>query len=141
MATIYIRNKNDRNLLLACDENYDPLSEEVAGTNEPRSKAFYIRFAGGVVGVYSSSQGPVAFVNSEKRLFTDPGWSVSVQRMGATNEVSFTGLGDEISTFEYPTVKLDPLDPWSEEDFDDFFIWLTRKRNDQEFIRMWTEKT
>lgn len=140
MTTIFIRNKNDKSLLLSCDEGYEPMSENVAGANKPRAKAFYVKVPGGFAGVYSSSQGPVAFVNGEKRLFTDPAWSVSVQKMGVTNKVSLTGLSREPMTFEYPTVKLDPLDPWSEEEFDDFFIWLVRKRSDQEFIQMWTDK-
>jgi hypothetical protein len=140
MATIFIRNKNDKNLLLACDEGCSPLSEGVAGMNKPRAKAFYVKFPGGFAGVYSSPQGPVAFVNGEKRLFIDPAWSVWVQKVEGVNKVSLAGLSREPMTFEYPAVELDPLDPWSEEEFDDFFIWLMRKRSDQEFIQMWTDK-
>lgn len=140
MAYVYIRHKNDRSLLLSCDENYTPLAERHAGINKPRSKAFYVGFPGGFAGVYASPDGPTLFVNADKHLFHDPSWDVSVRKMGKNNQVSFTGLAQGPLTFEYPVVELDPLDPWSEEAFDDFFIWLAAKRNDQEFIQMWTDK-
>lgn len=139
MEHIYIRHKNDKSLVLSCDKNYNPLREESAGANKPRNKAFYVKFHGDFIGVYSSIHGPVLFVNANKHLFTDPSWSVSVQKKGGQNEVAFVGLGQGLEAFEYPVVELDPLDPWSEDLFDDFFIWLEKKRWDREFIDMWTD--
>ncbi len=140
MGYVYLRHKNDRRCVLVCDRNYNPISEEDVGQGKPRNKAFYVKFPGGFVGVYSSVEGPVLFVNEGKSLFTDPSWAVSVHRQAGVNEVSFIGLAQGTLVFEYPVVELDPLDPWSEEQFDDFFIWLTKKRHDREFIDMWTEK-
>jgi hypothetical protein len=140
MENIYIRHKNNKDCVLLCDENYNPIDEEAAGTTRPRNKAFYVRFPDGFIGVYSSDQGPVLFVNANKFLFTDPSWSVSVRKKGTQNEVKFVDLFPVPQAFECPAVELDPLDPWSEEQFDDFFIWLTKKRDDREFIDMWTDK-
>ncbi|HEV7813496.1 MAG TPA: hypothetical protein VGP06_00165 [Janthinobacterium sp.] len=83
--------------------------------------------------------GPILFINGSKYPFTDPSWKVVVQKNARINEVRFTGPEQKNLTFAYPAVELDPMDPWSEESFDDFFIWLTTKRDDQEFIEMWTE--
>lgn len=140
MNHIYMRHKNDRRLVLLCDKNYNPISEEYIGKNEPRSKAFYVGFCDGFIGVYSSVEGPVLFINDCKYLFADPSWNIRVQKNLGVNEVSFVGLDQSSLVFEYSAVELDPLDPWSEEQFDDFFIWLTNKRHDQEFIEMWTER-
>ena len=142
MEHIYIRHKNDRGLVLLCDATYGPVAEKATGNAKPRNKAFYVRFPDGFIGVYSSVHGPVLFVNSSKYLFIDSSWSVSVQKKGALNEVKFAGLdqGSRSFQFEYAAVELDPLDPWSEEQFDDFFIWMTKKRCDREFIGMWTDK-
>ncbi|WP_141676586.1 hypothetical protein [Pseudomonas bananamidigenes] len=139
MDTILLRHKSDRRFLLLCDEKYNPISEERSGQGVPRNKAFYVRFPGGFMGVYSSPEGPVFFVNDHKMLFSDPAWRVSVHKKMDVNEVFFAGLTKGDLAFEYSVVELDPLDPWSEEEFDDFYIWLTKKRNNREFIDIWTD--
>jgi hypothetical protein len=139
MNKIYIRNKTDKNLVLLCDSEYTPISEETAEHKPAQDKAFYVKFPGGFIGVYSSMNGPILFINGSKYPFTDPSWKVVVQKNARINEVRFTGPEQKNLTFAYPAVELDPMDPWSEESFDDFFIWLTTKRDDQEFIEMWTE--
>lgn len=139
MEYIVFQHKSDRRFVLLCDEDYNPIIEEESGQREPRNKALYASFAGGFAGVYSSIEGPVLFVNRSKILFSDPSWSVSVKKNGDTNKVKFSGLNSSVLEFEYPAVKLDAMDPWSEEQFDDFFIWLTNKRHDREFMDVWTE--
>jgi hypothetical protein len=137
--SICLQHKYDRRFVLLCDKNYNPISEENADQKKTRNKAFYVRFPDGFIGVYSSLEGPVLFVNDDKKLFNDPTWSVSVKKRAEVNEVSFGGLSNEALVFEYPVVELDLLNPWSEEPFDDFFIWLTSKRDDREFIEIWTD--
>lgn len=141
MNEIYIRHKNAGNRMLVCDGDYRPLTEVSGGQHKPRNKAFYIKCSVGYIGVYSSPQGPVLFLNDQKFLFTDAAWTVSVQKNGATNRASFTGLGQAPLAFDYPATELDPSDPWSEEQFDDFFIWLETKRSDRELVAMWTDKS
>jgi hypothetical protein len=141
MSAIYVRHKNVPGRVLVCDSDYRPLSEEISAQYKPRNKAFYTACAAGFIGVYSSSRGPVLFINERKFLFADAAWSVSVQKGGATNRVTFTGLEQEPLTFDVPVTELDPLDPWSEEQFDDFFLWLETKRSDRELIAMWTDKS
>jgi hypothetical protein len=140
MEYICLQNKTDRRFVLLCDQNFNPISEQDAGQGKPRNKAFYVRFSGGFMGVYSSSKGPVLFVNDRKFFFTDWTWSLSIQKKAGVNKVDFTGLTHDVLMIEYLPVELDPLDPWSEEQFDDFFIWLVNKRHDREFIGMWTDK-
>lgn len=140
MSYVYIMNKNDHEKILICDENINPISERVDKNIAPRSKAFYVKFPGGYIGAYASMGGPMLFLNNEKYNFKDSSWGVSVRKGGKVNEACFYGFSQGDFSFEYPVVELDPLDPWSEEQFDDFYIWLAMKKNDPEFIDMWTEE-
>lgn len=140
MEYFYLQNKTDRCFALLCDQDFNPILEQEIGEKRPRNKAFYVGFSGGFIGVYSSVEGPVLFVNRGKYLFTDWSWDVSIKKMAGVNEAEFTGLGQCALIIEYLPVELDSLDPWSEEQFDDFYIWLVNKRHDREFIGMWTDK-
>lgn len=141
MRNIYIRHKVDTSVVLVCDDNFNPVKEASAAHQKLEDKACYVSFAGCFFGVYSSVDGPVMFVNDEKYLFADKCWAVLVRPGKQMNTVVFSGLKSGIFSFDYPPVKLDPLDPWLEEEFDDFFIWLSKQRSNGEFVRMWTLKT
>lgn len=138
MRYTYLKHKSDRSLVLKCDCDHNPLVEEKLIGLRPKSPAAYLRFPDGFIGVYPSPAGPVLFVNDQKYLFTDPSWQVSVAKFGTMNEVTFTGFAGGDLNFRYPAVELDPLDPWSEEEFDDLFIWLTTHKDSSSLIRMWT---
>ncbi|MFK3799397.1 hypothetical protein [Pseudomonas sp. NPDC088444] len=140
MCEFYIRHKTDRGVILICDQDFNPVKETIAAGQKLQDKACYISLGGYVFGVYPSVEGPVMFIDSEKYLFTDERWAVSVQPGREMNKVVFSGLRSNDFNFEYPTVNLDPLDPWSEEEFDDYFKWLSKQRSNAEFIRMWTLK-
>lgn len=85
--------------------------------NKPRNNAFYVKFPGGFIGVYSSTDGPVLFVNDGQYFFTDPTWSVSAQRRADVKEVSLIG-SQGILIFEYSFVALESLGVWSKVQFD-----------------------
>lgn len=140
MKNLFLRNKNNKSVLLKCDDQFKPLVEMPIGQLRPRDKAFYVGVPDGYIGVYSSKNGPVLFINNDQYLFVDPIWKVSVKEGLVNNEVWFSNLMAHDLHFEYKKVELDPLDPWSEKQFDDFFIWLSSKRDNREFIDMWTEK-
>lgn len=123
-----------------CDEHFVPLAEMPIGQVQPRDKAFYVEIPHGYIGVFSSINGPVLFIDRDKYLFSDPSWRVSVRKGPENNEVWFSNLIGADLHFKYKKVELDVLDPWSEEQFDDFFIWVSLKRNDCEFIDMWRDE-
>ncbi|HZV64532.1 MAG TPA: hypothetical protein VFG03_06455 [Telluria sp.] len=104
------------------------------------SEAAYVTFPDGYIGVYSSKDGPVLFVNNKKYLFTDQSWKISVREGSVNNKVRLSALNQSDIEFEYSKPVLDVLDPWSEKQFDDFYIWLSQKRDNREFIGMWTDK-
>lgn len=139
MDHVYFQHKNDRHRVLACDQDYCPISEEDIAQKELRNRALYVRFPQGFIGVYSSPAGPVLFVNNSKHVFSDWSWNVSVQKGDGFNTFSLIGLTADPLVFDYPEVELCPMDPWSEEVFDNFFLWLANKRHDREFMDMWTE--
>lgn len=136
---IYVRHKNELKKFLVCNEDYIPIREEYIERKMPYRKSFYTRFVDGYIGVYSSLQGPVLFVNNKKYLFKDESWGICVKKKNAENKVIFSGLDGEDLVFDSPLVPVDNLNPWSEEGFDDFFLWLESHRYNQEFIRIWTE--
>jgi hypothetical protein len=138
MNELYIRHKNLKDRMLVCDTQYRLLHEVSSVPHKLRDKAFYTHCSVGYVGVYSSPQGPILFINDRQFPFTDAAWNITVQRKKAVNQVTFTGINEGPLTFDHPLVEPDPLDPWSEVAFDDFFNWLATKRTDLELIGMWT---
>lgn len=140
MKYIYVKHEYDHDLVLKCDHHHTPITEEKLVGTRPKSPASYLKFAGGFIGVYPSLARPVFFVNDRKYLFTDPSWHISVAKYGPENEVTFTGLVDGDIAFRYPAAELDPFNPWSDEEHEDFFIWLRTYKDDPETIRMWTKE-
>jgi hypothetical protein len=138
MRYIYVKHEYDRSLVLKCDRHYIPIAEEKLVGDRPNCFASYLGFPGGFLGTYPSPAGPIFFVNNQKYLFTDPSWHISVAKYGPENEVTFTGLIDGKLVFRYPAVELDPINPWSDEEHDDFFIWLMTHKDDPYTIRILT---
>jgi hypothetical protein len=139
MENVYISHKNRKDVVLKCDDNIVPLSEVESDRHTPREKAFYVNVPNGYMGVYSSKDGPVLFLNNEKYRFSDKSWQVSVHEDVACNEVHFSNLSGKDISFKYEKVILDELDPWSQKEVDDFFIWLSLKRDRRGFIELWTD--
>ncbi len=139
MKNIYMRHKREKDRFLVCNENYSPLYEEHIRSPMPYTKSFYTDFTKGYMGVYSSKQGPTLFINNDKYLFTDPSWNITIKRNGKSRHICFSGLREQDLAFEAQAFPTDECDPWSEEEFDDFFVWLESHRSNQELIKIWTD--
>jgi len=138
---IHVGHKLDRKRDLVCDAAMRPLHEAPADPAHPRRrKAFYVPFAGGFLGAFSSPGGPMLFVNGEQYAFRDPSWSVRVEIHGEARRAVFDGLRTGPLVVDYPAVRTDPADTWADERLDDFYQWLAAKRADQELIAMWTDR-
>lgn len=139
---IHVGHKLDRTRDLVCDATMRPLHEAPADPSHPRRrKAFYVPFAGGFIGAFSSPAGPMLFVNGEQYAFRDPSWSVRVEMKGDARRAVFDGLRTGPLSVDYAPVRSEPADTWADERLDDFYQWLVAKRADQELMAMWTDRT
>ncbi|WP_298450331.1 hypothetical protein [uncultured Marinobacter sp.] len=137
MKEFYIRNKVSKNKCLRYSCEFGPVEEVDVGSVllNPRMKACYVRFSKGFLGVIGSVSGPVLFFNDRRFYFSNPNWNVKVENK---NVFYLFENGIEVLKEKYNSPPLDELDPWSDEESEDFFIWLEAKRNDEEFMEMWT---
>ena len=140
MTDIYIRHKSQNKKYLKYNHEIGPVAEVDSGsmTGLPYSKACYTILTKGFLGVVGSMTGPFLFTNEEKFDFADLSWSVNVVKGKAKNTFYLLKYDIEVLTEEYVPPSIDVLDPWSDEESEDFFIWLESKRTDEEFIEMWT---
>lgn len=54
------------------------------------------------------------------------------------NHITAKYDGKTLFDFDYPKHEYIDFDPWSAEEFIDFFLRLTNISRDQEFIQFWT---
>src|SRR4051812_29889730 len=101
MTVEFVRNKTDSGVCLMCTEDIIPLAEVPLEQQTLRKKAFYVKVPEGFIGVHSSPNGPVLFINEKKFPFSDLRWSVSVMEGERTNVAKLTGLDGETFEIEY----------------------------------------
>lgn len=138
MTDVYLRHKSLKNRYLKYNEWSGPIHEVDTLPEKVRAKACYTPFSGGFLGVIGTSKGPYFFINKDRFDFLDSNWKLSVERGYGKNVVTIYLNNDLILKEEYYQPELDPLDPWSDVESEDFFIWLESKRKDEEFIEMWS---
>jgi hypothetical protein len=137
----YVRNKLDKRLDLECDAAMHPLAEVPADpAHVRRRKAFYQAFAGGFIGAFASPAGPILFINADQYAFTDPSWSVRVEKRADVRRAVFDGLRTQPLVVDYTAFQADPADAWADDTLDDLYQWLVANRDSAELIAMWTER-
>lgn len=141
MSVEYIRNRKSSDRYLEYDSALGKPLREVgpeALPGPPRKKANYIRHGNDFIGVIGSEYGPVLFINDHQYPFRESWWSAEVQEADSENQFIIQENGREVLRIAYPPAAVDELDPWSDEETEDFFKSVAAKQNDQEFIEMWT---
>ena len=142
MSTKLLRNRDVFNCILEYDTSAGPL-KEVSASSVPEEKIAklgnYIKLNGKYYGVYATPDGPCFFYQADKFLLNDPSSVFRHTRGEGQHHFRFTYNDKVIIDLEYDHWDDLDIDPWSEEDFIDFFIWLTKSSSNQEFISMWTE--
>lgn len=141
MPLVYIRNRGSSGRYLEYDYAVGKPIREVEPDTVPglrRKKANYIRHGDDFMGVIGSKYGPILFINNHQYPFRDSGWSAEVQEGDSESQFIVREDGLEVLRIAYPPAAVDELDPWSDEETEDFFKSVAAKQNDQEFIRMWT---
>ncbi len=140
MNLIFLTNKSDRNQLLRYSHESGPIDEcpRISCQYKPTPRGVYAKFDGMFVGAIGSKLGPFLFIGTQEYYFSDKSWSVKTFKEENRNVFSLINKGVVSLSIEYKPLDLDELDPWSDDESEDFFIWLEAKRNDEEFIEMWT---
>jgi hypothetical protein len=142
MSIKFVRNRDVFNYILEYDTLAGPLKEVSASSVQEEKIAKlgnYIKFDGKYYGIYATENGPCFFYQGNKFLLNDPGVVFQHTRGGDQHHFRFTYIDKVIINLKYDHWDDLDIDPWSEEDFIDFFIWLTKSSSNQEFIKMWTE--
>lgn len=135
-----IKRKSDRNLLVDVDFDSGQVKEIKRSDSKERPvpKAFFEKYSKGYLYVLASERGPVLKVNGKSYYFIDPDWHAEVEKSGQIG-VFRLWQGQNLELEErYSRPNVDELDPWSDEESEDFFVWVSEKKNDAELIEMWT---
>ncbi|ODC03113.1 hypothetical protein BFW38_05695 [Terasakiispira papahanaumokuakeensis] len=142
MSTKLLRNRDIFNYILEYDTSTGPLNE-VSALNVPEKKieklGNYIKLDKIYYGVYATPDGPCFFFNNQKILLNDPKVKFEHSKGKEQHYFRLTYNGEIKIDLKYDHWDDIDIDPWAEEDFIDFFIWLTKSSGNQEFISMWTE--
>lgn len=140
MAVEYIRNRNGESKALKYDPQSGPLLEvHLDGIKDKlRKKGCYVRHGDDFLGVIGTRNGPVLFVNDTIYPFSDSSWTPSIEKKGTFNQFLIKENGNEVLRLNYSPSEVDELDPWSDEQSVDFYLWVVNKKQDDEFFEMWT---
>ncbi len=142
--TILIRKFDD----YARISQYDPLSgqhKELPQNGTPPNKittrGFYTYVTDGVVGIYSSSEGPVCFHNDQQYRLEHSAWNVEiglVETADGNVEQECTLFCNDQQQFSvsYAPPLSDKRDNWMDREEDiDFFVWLKSKEGNPFFTK------
>jgi hypothetical protein len=138
MAAKYIVNHDRGARVLITDEGRTSFQEadrppEIKDRDLERG--FYVNVPGGFVGVVSSPDGPVLFINNDKYLLDPDVITITTEDKGDERAVSITRAGSLLFTHQYKKLVFG-YDVWSsEEDATDFFLWLENNYRKPQFHR------
>ncbi|WP_347330489.1 hypothetical protein [Marinimicrobium locisalis] len=137
-----VKNKADKSRLLDIDLNSGRTQEmsRSEATVSPKKKGFFEEWSRGYMYVLSGKSGPYLTVGQRKYYFSNPEWSAEVEKLKDENVFRLWERGRLVIEELYSPPQVDDLDPWSDEESEDFFVWLSNKKNDEEFIEMWTDE-
>jgi len=142
MSTKLLRNRDAFNRILEYHTSAGP-QKEVSPANVSEEKIAklgnYIKLNDKYYGTYATPNGPCFFYQTDKFLLNDPGSEFLHFKGTDRHHFKFKYNDKLIIDLEYDRWDDLDIDPWSDEDFIDFFIWLTKSSSNQEFIKMWTE--
>lgn len=141
MTIIILRNRDVYNSALQFDSERGPINE-ILSTEIPDQEIFkqgnYIKHGGHFFGIYATEIGPKFFRDYDSFLLNDP--KLIFQHIKGYPQHHFKFFYDEKELMSLSYDHWDDLDidPWSDEDFIDFFIWITKSYKNPQFIHLWT---
>jgi hypothetical protein len=142
MSIKLFRNRDVFNSVLEYDTSAGPLKEgSASNVQEERIAKLgnYIKLNGMYYGVYATPNGPCFFYQNDEFLINDPGSVFQHTKGDVQHNFRFIYKGQVVIDLNYDHWDDLNIDPWSDEEFIDFFIWLTKVSSNQEIINMWTE--
>ncbi|HBF36151.1 MAG TPA: hypothetical protein DDW50_02395 [Firmicutes bacterium] len=93
-----------------------------------------------IIGVFATDQGPVFFVNKQRYLLNGNEWDFSVKQKNTQNN-TFRFVYNKVVVYEanYKRVTELGVHPYADEEFMDFYTWMTKKKISKTFIQYYTE--
>ncbi len=137
----FIRNRDSFNTVLQYDDVLGPIKELPAsdvGVSQILELANYIKLNDKYFGLIASSEGPCLFVQKDKFPLNNIDIKVFHRRGEESHHFKMERKGVIVIDEIYPRWQDLDIDPWSDEDFIDFFIFITNAARNPEFIQMWT---
>jgi hypothetical protein len=92
-----------------------------------------------VVGVFASTNGPVFFINEKMYPLSENEWDFFVEPENDTiNIFSFIYNGEKVYETRYKRVTCLDVHAFADEEFMDFFIWMSLKKKSPMFLTYYT---
>lgn len=110
---------------------------ELGGLNKTW-RGFYTKKANDLIGVFATDKGPVFFVNSNMYLLAQNDWDFYVEVFSERNVFSFVYNSQVIYRLEYLRTKEFGIHAYADEEFLDFFAWMSKNKENKSFIDFYT---
>lgn len=101
-------------------------------------RGFYTKKANNLIGVFATNKGPVFFVNSDMYLLAQNDWNFHVEVFPEKSIFSFVYNDEEHYKLEYTRPKELGVNPYADEEFMDFFVWMAKNKANKNFIGFYT---
>ncbi|MGM9988788.1 MAG: hypothetical protein ACI35O_16400 [Bacillaceae bacterium] len=100
---------------------------------------FYVKKGNDLIGVFATNKGPVFFINSNMYPLVQNDWDFDIEVLSSERNVfSFVYNGQEIYRLEYERTKLIGIHPYADEEFMDFFVWMSKWKESGDFLDFYT---
>lgn len=99
---------------------------------------YYKNTEKGLIGIFASDCGPVFFVNNERYLLTEGSWDFEISVIADYSHFSFWHDGKEYFNIDYLNEADIGIHPYADEEFMDFFVWLSKCKDSRTFITFYT---
>lgn len=104
-----------------------------------KTNGVYVNTNGLIIGLYASNKGPVLVCNDKKFNLMHKNYELQViSKSEKTNNFVVKIDREEIISIEYPRIQYVDYDPWSSEEEVDFFSWLVKKQQEEDFYFRYT---
>lgn len=141
MTTLHLQNRDVHNRILEYDKCSGPIAEHHLDSIPPESLSelgCYISVNDEIYGIYASSNGPVFFSPVGEIELKSKEVKCRVENGESTNRFVCSVDKNDIINLRYKRWENVNVDPWSGEDFVDFFVWFSKTYNSPGFLRQWS---
>lgn len=111
---------------------------KLSDTKVITSKGFYVKNEGTIIGLFASTEGPVIFKDDTQIPLELGKYNMELEEQGANRIFKLIVNGEEVFVIKYEKPRFANWDVWSDEETLDFFSWLYKNQNDDQFHRFYS---